>query len=112
MVGAFILIPGGSGLVFSLGGVHLAPVALAFAPLGASLLVATSEEVTLGALKFRFRAIFAEMPFLLTVKAFVFAACLYGIDVHGVRILSTDPFRRPLCMKLRSCYAWTGQVQT
>ena len=37
-VGAFILIPGGCGLVFSLGGAHLAPVALAFASLGAGFL--------------------------------------------------------------------------
>ena len=56
----------------------------------------TSEEVTFRALKFRFRAIFAEMPFLLTVETFVFAACLYGIDVHGVRVPRFGPFRRSL----------------
>ena len=61
-------------------------VALAFAPLGASLLMTISKEVAFGALKFRFRAILAEMPFLLTVETFVFAACLYSIYVHGVRV--------------------------
>ena len=54
----------------------------------------TSKEVTLGALKFRFRAVFAEMPFLLTVETFILAACLYGIDVHGIRVFLLDPFRR------------------
>ena len=33
LVGAFILIPGGCGLVFSLSGAYLMPVALAFASL-------------------------------------------------------------------------------
>ena len=94
LVGAFILIPGGGRLVFSFCGAHLAAVALAFAPLGASLLVTTSKEMALGALKFRFRAVFAEMPFLLTVETFVFATCLHGIDIHGVRVFPADPFRR------------------
>ena len=92
VVGAFILIPGGGGLVFGLGGAHLAPIALAFAPLGASLLVTTSEEVALGALEFRFWAIFAEMPFLLTAGTFIFATCLYGINVHGIRVSCLGSF--------------------
>ena len=94
LVGAFILIPGGGRLVFSLSGAHLAALALAFAPLGAGLLVSTSEEVALRALKFRFQAVFAEMPFLLTVETFIFAACLYGINIHGVRVLLLDLFHR------------------
>ena len=56
----------------------------------------TSEEVALEALKFGFRTVFAEMPFLLTVETFIFAACLYGIDVHGVRVSCLGPFRRSL----------------
>ena len=92
VVGAFILIPGGCRLVFSLSGVHLAAVALAFAPLGASFLMSTSKEVTFRALKLWLQTIFAEMPFLLTVETFVFATCLYGINVHGIRVLPADPF--------------------
>ena len=94
LVGAFILVPGGCGLVFSFSRAHLAPVALAFTSLGAGLLVTTSEEVALGALKFWFRAVFAEVPLLLTVETFIFAACLYSIDVHGVRVFRFGPFRR------------------
>ena len=92
LVGAFILIPGGGRPVFSLSGVHLVAIALAFAPLRAGLLVTTSEEVALGALKFGFQAIFAEVPLLLTVETFVLAACLYGINVHGIRVFLLDPF--------------------
>ena len=55
--------------------------------------MSTSEEVTFMALKFGFWAIFAEMPFLLTVKTFVFAACFYGIDIHSVRVPCLGPFR-------------------
>ena len=53
----------------------------------------TSEEVTFGALKFGFWAVFAKVPFLLTVETLALAACLYGIDVHGIRVLLLDPFR-------------------
>ena len=62
-VGAFFLIPRDSRLVFGFSGMHLVAIALAFAfaPLGAHFMVTTSEEVTLGALKFRFWAIFAEV---------------------------------------------------
>ena len=76
LVDAFILIPGGSGLVFSLSGAHLAAITLTLAPLGASLLVTTSEEVALWALKFGFGAILAEMPSLPTVETFIFALVL------------------------------------
>ena len=54
----------------------------------------TSEEVTFGALKFWLRAVFAEVPFLLTVETFVLAACLYGVNIHGVRVLRLAPFHR------------------
>ena len=67
-------------------------VALAFAPLEASLLMTTSEEVAFRALKFGFWAVFAEIPFLLTVEAFIFAACLHGINVHGIRVFCFGPF--------------------
>ena len=85
LVDTFILIPGGCGLFFSFGGVHLVAIALAFALLGAGLLVTTSKEVTLRALKFGFWTVFAEMPFLLKVETFVFATGLYSINVHGVK---------------------------
>ena len=101
LVGAFILIPGGCGLVFSFGGVHLVAVALAFAPLGASLLVTISKEVTLWALKFRFQAIFAEMPFLLTIETFVFATCLYSVNVHGIRVPCLGPFCRSFLNEIK-----------
>ena len=64
----------------------------------------TSKEVTLRALKFRFRAVFAEMPFLLTVEAFIFAACLYSIDVHGVRVLLLDPLRRSFLYETKELF--------
>ena len=105
LVGAFILIPGGGRLVFSLSGAHLVALALAFAPFGASLLVTSSEEVALRALKFRFRAVFAKMPFLLTVEAFVFAACLYGINVHGIRVLLPDPFCHSFLYEIKELLA-------
>ena len=67
--------------------------------------MATSEEVTFRALKFGFRAIFAKMPFLLTVETFVLATCLYGIDVHGVRVFLLDPFRCPLLNETKELFA-------
>ena len=70
--------------------------------------MATSEEVTFGALKFRFRAVFAEMPFLLTVEAFILAACLYGIDIHGVRIFLFDPFRRSFLNETQKLFSSSG----
>ena len=70
------------------------PIALAFASLRAGFLMAASEEVAFGALKFGFRAVFAKMPFLLTVETFIFATCLNGVDVHGVRVFLLDLFRR------------------
>ena len=67
--------------------------------------MSSSEEVTLGALKFGFRAIFAEMPFLLTVETLVLAACLYGIDVHGIRVFLLDPFHRSFLNETKELFA-------
>ena len=91
--------------VLSLSGTHLVAISLALAPLGASLLVTTSEEVALGALKFRFWAILAEMPFLLTVETCIFAACLYSIDVHGIRVPSLGPFHHSFLYELKKLFS-------
>ena len=64
----------------------------------------TSEEVALRALKFWLRTVFAEVPFLLTVKAFIFAACLYGIDVHGVRVFPANPFHRSFLYETKELF--------
>ena len=105
LVGAFILIPGGGGLVFSLCGTHLVAISLAFSSLGAGFLVTTSKEVALGTLKFGFRAIFSDMPFLLTVETFILATCLYGIYVHGVRVFLLDPFCRSFLYETKELFA-------
>ena len=105
LVGAFILFPGGCGLVFGFSGAYLAAVALAFASLGAGFLVTTSEEVTLRALKFWLQTVLAKLPFLLTVKTFIFATCLHGIDVHGVRVFLLDPFRHSFLNETKELFA-------
>ena len=69
-----------------------ASITLSFAPLGAILLVTTFKEVALGTLQLGLRAVFAKMPFLLAVETFVFAACLDGINVHGIRVPCLSPF--------------------
>ena len=91
--------------VLHFSGAHLVPVALAFALLGAGFLVTTSKEVAFGALQLWFRTIFAEMTFLLTVKAFIFASCLYGINVHGVRVFLLDLFCRSFLNETKELFS-------